>query len=124
MEINGARRHDRRNRVLVDHLGHGIAKEHHVLIERFDLALQLDAVDEIDGHGNMLLAEQVKERILQKLTFIAHGGSGSDRILGARPVLFKSAMFRSPLICQDFSARNAGWKRSGEANAIATVSEL
>src|SRR5688500_6310684 len=41
-----ARRHDSRNGVLVDHLRHRIAQQHDVLVERLDLALQLDAVDQ------------------------------------------------------------------------------
>jgi hypothetical protein len=50
--------------VLVDHLRDGIAQQHHVLVEGFDLALQLDAVDQIDGHRHMLLAQLVQEGIL------------------------------------------------------------
>src|SRR5207237_3341079 len=42
------------------------------LVERFDVALELDAVDEIDRHGHVLLAQQVQERVLQKLAFVAH----------------------------------------------------
>ena len=33
--------------MLVDHLGHGVFKQYHVLIKRFDLALQLDTVDQM-----------------------------------------------------------------------------
>ena len=32
--------------MFVNHLGHSVAKQNDVLIERFDLSLQLDAVDE------------------------------------------------------------------------------
>ncbi len=62
-----------RDRMLVDHLGDGVAQEHNVLIERFDLALKLDAVDEVNRHWHMLTAQSVEEGVLQQLTFvIAH----------------------------------------------------
>ena len=34
--------------MFVYHLGDGIAKQHHILIERFDLTLQFDAIDKIN----------------------------------------------------------------------------
>ena len=72
-KIHGTARHDGGDGVLVDHLGHGVAQQHNVLIERFDLALQLDAIDEIDGHRHVLATQGIEEGVLQKLTFvIAH----------------------------------------------------
>jgi hypothetical protein len=72
-EIDGTTGNNGRNRVLVNHLGNGIAQQHNILIERFDLALKLDAVDEVDRHRHMLTAQSVEERVLQQLTFvIAH----------------------------------------------------
>ena len=53
---DGAGRNNRGNRVLVDHLGDGVFEEDDVLIERFDLALQLDAVDEVNGDLDVLFA--------------------------------------------------------------------
>jgi hypothetical protein len=50
--------------VLVHHLRDGILQEHDVLVERLDLALQLDAVDEIDRDRDMLLAQRVQKRVL------------------------------------------------------------
>jgi len=50
--------------VLVDHLRHRVAQEHNVLIEGFNLALELDAVDQIDGDRNMLFAQGIQERVL------------------------------------------------------------
>jgi hypothetical protein len=50
--------------VLVDHLGHGVAEEDDILVERFDLALELDAVDEVDRDRNVVLAEEVQKRVL------------------------------------------------------------
>ena len=47
------------NRVFVDHLRHGISQQHDVLIKRFDLALQLDAIDQIDRYGNVLFAQRI-----------------------------------------------------------------
>ncbi len=58
--------------MFVDHLGHGVAQEHHILIERFDLALQLDAVDEVNRDRHMLAAQGIEEGVLQKLTLVAH----------------------------------------------------
>src|SRR3954466_12761125 len=48
-EVHRPARDDGGDRMLVDHLRDGIAQQHHVLVERLDLPLQLDAVDEIDG---------------------------------------------------------------------------
>ena len=42
-------RHHSGDGVLVDHLTHRVAQQHHELIEGLDSALQLDAVDQIDG---------------------------------------------------------------------------
>src|SRR4051794_32438080 len=64
VEIHGPAWHDGRDRVLVDHLRHRIAKQHHILVERLDVALQLDPVDEVDRNRNMLLAQQVQEGVL------------------------------------------------------------
>src|SRR3954464_7354059 len=67
-----SRRDDRGNRVLVHHLGHGVLEEDDVLVEGFDLALELDAVHQVDRDRNMLLAQRVEERILQQLALVAH----------------------------------------------------
>ncbi len=56
--------------MLVNHLRNGIAEQHDVLIKRFDLALQFDAVDQVNRHGHMLAAELVQERVLQELAFV------------------------------------------------------
>jgi hypothetical protein len=58
--------------VLVDHLGHGVAQENDVLVEGFDVALQLDAIDEVDRDRHVFLAEKVQERVLEELAFVAH----------------------------------------------------
>ena len=50
--------------MLVYHLGDRIFQQHDVLIERLDLTLQLDAVDEVDRDLYVLLAESVQERVL------------------------------------------------------------
>src|SRR5581483_10686224 len=54
-QVDGARGHDRRDGVLVHHLGHRVAQQHDVLVERLDLSLQLDAVHEVDRDRDMLL---------------------------------------------------------------------
>ena len=66
------RRHHRRDGVLVDHLRHGVLEEHDVLVERFDLALQLDAVHQVDRDRDMFLAQGVEERVLEQLPLVAH----------------------------------------------------
>jgi hypothetical protein len=58
--------------MLVDHLSHCISQQNHILIERFDLPLQLDAIDEINRHRHVLFAKRIQEGVLQKLTFVAH----------------------------------------------------
>ncbi len=58
--------------MFVDHLSHCVSQKNHVLIKRFDLTLQFDAVDKVNRHRNMLSAQRVQEGVLQKLTFIAH----------------------------------------------------
>jgi hypothetical protein len=50
--------------MLVDHLGHRIAKQHDVLVEGFDLALQLDAVDQINRNRHVLATQGVQEGVL------------------------------------------------------------
>ncbi len=64
MEGNAPRRDDCGDGVLVDHLGRGIFEQHHILVEGFHLTLQLDAIDQIDGNGDMLLTECIQERVL------------------------------------------------------------
>jgi len=51
--------------VLVNHLSYGITQEDYVLIEGFNIALKLDAIDKIDGNGNMLFAQGIEEGILE-----------------------------------------------------------
>src|SRR5688572_11471866 len=57
-------RDDRGDGVLVNHLRHGVLEQHDVLVEGFDLALELDAVHEVDGNRHMLFAQRVEERVL------------------------------------------------------------
>jgi hypothetical protein len=58
--------------VLVNHLRHCVAQQHHILVERLDLTLQFDAIDQINGHWNMLPAQDVQKRVLKELPFVAH----------------------------------------------------
>ena len=58
--------------MLIYHLGHRIAQQYDILIERLNLPLKLDAIDQIDGNWNMLPAQRIEKGILKKLTFIAH----------------------------------------------------
>jgi hypothetical protein len=70
VEIHSAAWHDCGDRVFVNHLRHSISKQYDVLIKRFDLALELDAVDQVDGHGHMLAAKDIEKWILQQLAFV------------------------------------------------------
>jgi hypothetical protein len=51
-------------------------QQHHILVKRFNLAYQLDAVDQEDRAMNVLSAQGVKKLILQVLA-LAH-----DDLLG------------------------------------------
>jgi hypothetical protein len=53
--------------VLVDHLADAVAQQDDELVEGVDLALQLDAVDQVDGHRDTLLAQRIQEGVLQGL---------------------------------------------------------
>jgi hypothetical protein len=83
---DGARGYNGRNGVLVDHLRDRVLEQDHILVERLDLSLQLDAVDEINGHLNVLFAQRVQEGVLQHLPFVAHlRGSALVVGLGCAP---------------------------------------
>ena len=64
VEIHRTGRHDSRDCVLVDHLGDRIPEQHDVLVERFDVPLKLDAVDQVDRHRHMLFTQCVQKRVL------------------------------------------------------------
>src|ERR1700712_5243267 len=64
VEIHRTGRHDSRNCVLVDHLGDRIPEQNDVLVERFDVPLKLDAVDQVDRHRHMLFTQCVQKRVL------------------------------------------------------------
>ncbi len=50
--------------MLIDHLRHSVTQQDDVLVERLDIALQLDAIDEVDGNRHVLFAQRVQERVL------------------------------------------------------------
>ena len=58
--------------MFVDHLCHCVAQQDHVLVKRFDLTLQFDAIDQVNGDRYMLFAKQIEKRVLQKLAFVVH----------------------------------------------------
>jgi hypothetical protein len=64
LDINRTRWHHRRDGMLVDHLGNGILEQNNVLVKRFNLALQFDAIDQIDRNRHMLAAQHIKKRVL------------------------------------------------------------
>jgi len=61
-------RHHRRNGMFVDHLTDLVFQQHDKIVERFDLALELDAVDQVDVHRYAFASQCVQKRILQRLT--------------------------------------------------------
>ena len=72
-EVHRSTWNDSRNCVFVNHLSNGIPQENYVLIERFDLTLQFNPVNQINRHRDMFTAQGVEKRVLQELTFvIAH----------------------------------------------------
>ena len=50
--------------MLVDHLRDSVLEEYNVLVKRLNLALQFDAIDEIDGDRYVFLAQNVQKRVL------------------------------------------------------------
>ncbi|MDT4863541.1 hypothetical protein FQZ97_982540 [compost metagenome] len=77
--------------MLVNHLRHGVAEQHDVLVKGFDLALQFDAIDQVNRHGNVFPAKLVQERVLQELAFvIAHD------MLRVQKKLMRRAPYHSP----------------------------
>jgi len=70
--VHSASRNNRGDGVLVDHLGDGVLEEDDVLVERLNLALQLDTVDEVDRYLNVLFTQRVQEGVLEGLPFVAH----------------------------------------------------
>src|ERR1700722_18055456 len=60
LKLDRAHRHHGRDRVLVDQLGLTVpAQQHAEIVEPGDVALQLDAVDQEEGHGRFALADRV-----------------------------------------------------------------
>ncbi|MPN62395.1 hypothetical protein SDC9_210142 [bioreactor metagenome] len=64
MDVDRTRRDNRGDGVLVHHLGDGVLEEDDVLVKRLNLPLQLDAVHQIDGNGNMLATQCVEKGVL------------------------------------------------------------
>ena len=64
-QMHRTARNDGGDGVLVDHLSHGVAQQEHVLIERFNLSLQFDPIDQIHRHRNMFTAQGIEKRILE-----------------------------------------------------------
>ncbi len=58
--------------MLVDHLRHGVAQKHDVLVERFNLSLKFDPVHQINCNWYVLFAQGVEKGILEKLAFVGH----------------------------------------------------
>ena len=72
VEVDRAAGHHGGNGVFVDHQCDGVAQQHYILVKLLDVALELDAIDQIKGHRHVLFAQQVQKRVLQELAFVAH----------------------------------------------------
>ena len=91
--------------MLVDHLRDRVLEQDDILIERFDLPLQFDAVDEINRNLDMLLGARVQERVFVAfalycsfllLRFVEEASRGLRTRLLARTFMFRSAAPRLP----------------------------
>ena len=103
-KIHSAAGNDGGNRMLVDHLGHRIAQQDHILIERLDLSLQFDPVDEINGNRHMLATQGIEKWVLQQLTFVvAHDIFRVQKVDRASPyhsLLAKYVVLGRILVCE------------------------
>jgi hypothetical protein len=63
-EAHWTARHHGGNGVFVDHLADSVLQQNHELVEGFDLALQLDAVHQIDGNRYAFLTQGIQVRVL------------------------------------------------------------
>jgi hypothetical protein len=52
-------------------LCHGVTQQNDVLIKGFNIALQLNAIDQVNRYGNVLFAQGIQEGILKELGLIA-----------------------------------------------------
>src|SRR5690606_29446170 len=60
IQIDGTCGDHGRNGMLVNHLGHGIAQQYDILIEGFNMALQFDAIYQVNRDRNMLFAQCIE----------------------------------------------------------------
>ena len=63
-QAHRAARHHGGDGVFVDHLADSVLQQNHELVEGFDLALQLDAVNQIDGNRYAFLTQGIQVRVL------------------------------------------------------------
>src|SRR5690349_9912485 len=83
-ELDGLRRHDRRDRVLVDKLRMRIAPEQYAeIVEPGNDALELYAIDEEHGDRSLVLADVIEEDILNVLRLFRRHGDSPSSVLAA-----------------------------------------
>jgi hypothetical protein len=51
--------------MLVNHLRNGVAQQNDILIKGFNIALQLNAVDQVNRYWNVFFAQGIQEGILK-----------------------------------------------------------
>ncbi len=68
-EVHGAPRNDGGDGMLVHHLRHCTPEQHHVLVKRLDLPLQLDTVHEVNRNRHMFTTQSIQERVLKRRAF-------------------------------------------------------
>src|SRR5690606_12999422 len=84
LELHRAVGNHGRDGVLVDHLADRVLEQHHELVERLDLPLQLDAVHQKNRYRDVLLAQGVQKRVLQRLPFLLAHNSAPVLIVARR----------------------------------------
>ena len=62
---DGSRRHDRRYRMLIDHLTDTVPQQYYKGIKRLYLALQLNPVNKVHRNRNSFFPQYIEERVLQ-----------------------------------------------------------
>ena len=107
---NVARRNHGRDRVLVYHLADRVAEYDNELVERLDLTLQLDPVNQIDGYRGSVPSQRVEIGILQRLPF-RHPGF----LVRRRPA--SRCAFVGPMPCSPCCVRRSNPSRRPAALA-------
>jgi len=109
-QLDRLRRHDRRNRVLVHQLRMRVPSQQYAeIIEPSNDPLEFNAVDKKDGNRSFILADMVKEYVLNVLRFFWRHGYPPFRFLEAGPATTRSRP--APDGCRRVAATKMGSHR-------------